>query len=319
MTEDFLRKGQEVPLQWSLLAGCVSGLSARFVTAPLDTVKIRLQLHLVNEASQGGIISIVRSIIREEGVRALWKGNVPAAAMYLLYGATEFGAFSTLNKTLAGNQLPAQIHTCVVGALAGSCSAVTSYPFDVLRTRFVANHDKKLATTFETARDIWAHEGLRGFFKGVSSSVVSMSIASSAIFATYETIKIFCEQSKHRDSGPVKFLESSASVIAGLLSKTLVFPIDTVRKRLQVVNSKNLVNLSRHNHAYDAYKGTNFTQLAQKVVQKEGYRALYRGFTLGVMKSVPSTVVSIGVYEWTLQNLGSRFRAQADDNGARQT
>ncbi|SCU97364.1 LAFA_0G11122g1_1 [Lachancea sp. 'fantastica'] len=317
MKEDYLRKGQEVPFQWSLLAGCVSGLSARFITAPLDTVKIRLQLHLIDNSSQRGIISVVRSIIREEGTRALWKGNVPAAAMYLLYGSTQFSAFSTLNKALAGNHWPAQFHSCVVGALAGSCSAVMSYPFDVLRTRFVANHEKALATMLGTASEIWYHEGVGGFFKGVSSSVVSISIASSSIFATYETIKIFCEQSPYRDSGPVKLLESSASVMAGLVSKTLVFPIDTVRKRIQVVNAKHLEYLSQHNHAYNEYKGKSFTQLARKVIEREGFQALYRGFTLGLMKSVPSTVVSIGVYEWTLRHMQLGFGDQAQNSGVR--
>ncbi|SCU90046.1 LAME_0E06810g1_1 [Lachancea meyersii CBS 8951] len=303
MQEDHLRKGQEVPFHWSVLAGCASGLSARFVTAPLDTVKIRFQLHLANEASQGGIFSVVRSIVRQEGMRALWKGNVPAAAMYILYGSTQFGAFSTFNKALADNQWPAQIHSCVVGALAGSCSAMTSYPFDVLRTRFVANHDKALATMLGTTRSILRHEGFRGFFRGVSSSIVSIGIASSSMFATYESIKIFCEQSPSKDSMPIKVLESSASVLAGLFSKTLVFPIDTIRKRFQVVNSQQLDYLSQHNEAYSAYKSTNFTQLARRVVQKEGFLALYRGFTLSLVKSIPSTVVSIGVYEWTLRQM----------------
>ncbi|SCU82272.1 LADA_0C04148g1_1 [Lachancea dasiensis] len=303
MGDDHLRKGREVPFHWSLLAGCTSGISARFITAPLDTVKIRLQLHLANETSYGGILHVVRTMLRDEGVRSLWKGNVPALMMYILYGSTQFSAYSTLNKALAGNQWPAQIHTCVVGALAGACSAVVSYPFDVLRTRFIANHDRALSTVLGTTVEIWNNEGAHGFFRGVSSSVIGVGIASSSIFATYESIKIFCEQSPYRDSASIKFLESSASTIAGVVSKTIVFPIDTVRKRIQVINSRHLDRFARGNVAYGVYRGTNFLQLALKVVEKEGASALYRGFTLGIMKSVPTTVVSIGVYEWTLRRV----------------
>ncbi|SCV04602.1 LANO_0G11210g1_1 [Lachancea nothofagi CBS 11611] len=303
MGEDHLRKGQEIPLHHSLLAGCLSGLSARFVTAPLDTVKIRLQLRLTNDISHRRIIPLVRSMIHEEGLRSLWKGNIPGVGLYVLYGSTQFTAFSTLNKALSPNQWPAQIHTCVVGALAGSCSAVASYPFDVMRTRFIANKNRAFATVLGTTLDIWRHEGLPGFFKGVSSAVVSIGVASSSIFATYETVKIFCEESSYRDSPFIKLLASSSSVIAGVVSKTLVFPIDTVRKRLQIINSRQLQHLTQGNEAYGAYKGTNFGQLALKVVEKEGFGALYRGFTLGVMKSIPSTMVSIGIYEWTLRHV----------------
>ena len=306
MAEDHLRKGQEVPVFQSLVAGCLSGISARIVTAPLDTLKIRLQLQLANEAQYGGILVTFKRLVRQEGVRALWKGNVPAMAMYILYGSTQFTSYAILNKLLSKSQLPAQIHTGMVGALSGTCSAIASYPCDVLRTRFIANHSRELSTMLSTAQEIWRHEGFRGFFKGVSSSIVSIAVATSSILATYESVKIFCEQRPDRDSSVIQLLESSASVIAGIVSKTIVFPIDTVRKRYQVIDWQQLGHPGHTNKAYKAYKSytsTNFLRLALMIVEKEGLLALYHGYTLGIAKSVPSTVVSLGVYEWCLRRM----------------
>lgn len=304
MSGDHLRKGQEIPLAKSLLAGCVSGLSARLVTAPLDTLKIRLQLQLANEAANGGTLFTLGKLVREEGVRALWKGNVPAMTMYVLYGSTQFSSYSTLNKWLSGNDWPAQVHTAVVGALAGTCSAVASYPCDVLRTRFIANHNRQFSTMLSTVREILQHEGLHGFFKGVTSSVVSITITCSSMFATYEAVKIFCEQSSSRDSTHIQMLDRSASMIAGVVSKTIVFPLDTVRKRYQVVNWQRIAHLSHANVAYEYYTGVGFIRLALRITEKEGLRALYRGYSLAIFKSVPSTVVSLGMYEWCLRRIG---------------
>ena len=55
--------------------------------------------------------------------------------------------------------------------------------------------------------------------------------------------------------------------------------------------------------AYKSYTSTNFLRLALMIVEKEGLLALYHGYTLGIAKSVPSTVVSLGVYEWCLRRM----------------
>ncbi|SCW01865.1 LAFE_0E08988g1_1 [Lachancea fermentati] len=304
MGEDHFRKGRDVPLYQSIVAGCISGIGARTVTAPLDMIKIRLQLQPVHEAKYRGIISTVETVIREEGIRALWKGNVPAMIMYVLYGSVQFSSYSTFNRWLSRLEWSPQIHSCFVGALAGMSSSIVTYPFDVLRTRFVANRDPQMFTLFKSCGDIWQHEGLRGFFRGVSSSMLSISLATSTMFATYETIKIFCEESENRNSVAVKVLEKSASMLAGIACKTITFPIDTVRKRIQVTNSRHLAQFTACEATYKSYKNVWFGELMLKVMKNEGFLALYRGYIPAVIKSAPTTALSLWLYEWSLRAMG---------------
>ncbi|SCU90409.1 LAMI_0E01948g1_1 [Lachancea mirantina] len=309
MGEDPLRKGRDVPLRDSLVAGCISGICSRAATAPLDTVKIRLQLQHAHESKYAGVVSAFKTIIREEGLRALWKGNTPAMSLYVAYGAVQFGGYSTFNRALAQNDWPAQVHSCVAGGLAGVCSSMVTYPLDVLRTRFAANRDKKLFSMVQSCRSIWNTEGLSGFFKGVSTSVVSVSLATASMFATYESIKIYCENRRNKQRRGIGILENMASVVAGVVSKTVTFPIDTLRKRLQILNSQHLARFTACEDLYHTYKSERILSLVVQIAKREGISAFYRGYTLGVLKTAPATALSLWVYDYAVKLLGKTHRS----------
>ncbi|GMF05437.1 unnamed protein product [Ambrosiozyma monospora] len=146
MGESSIRQGAQIPPYVSLLAGSFSGLMARFVTAPLDVVKIRMQL----QGYQPNIrytnsLTTLSSIIKKEGTQALWKGNIPAEIMYIIYGATQFTAYSTLNTLVSkverdeGVKITPGLHSLMLGSIAGCVSTSVSYPFDVLRTRLASS------------------------------------------------------------------------------------------------------------------------------------------------------------------------------------
>jgi hypothetical protein len=76
------------------IAGATAGFAARIAVAPIDLVKIRLQLQRnhVGDFAQGlagykslpkytGMWQTMRTVAAEEGCFALWKGNVPAQLM----------------------------------------------------------------------------------------------------------------------------------------------------------------------------------------------------------------------------------------------
>ena len=74
--QDHLKRGSDVSPGEALLAGMISGAVSRAIIAPLDTVKIRLQLLTTEFKSSPGTFKTAANIIKFEGVRALWKGMV---------------------------------------------------------------------------------------------------------------------------------------------------------------------------------------------------------------------------------------------------
>jgi solute carrier family 25 thiamine pyrophosphate transporter 19 len=111
-------------------AGGASGFITRMICQPLDVLKIRFQLQVEpitkNTISKyHSIIHATRLIIQEEGVKALWKGHVPAQVLSVTYGIAQFWSFEVFTKevsklNISPNFTPIANFAC--GAVAGNYS-----------------------------------------------------------------------------------------------------------------------------------------------------------------------------------------------------
>ncbi|KAL3230717.1 Mitochondrial thiamine pyrophosphate carrier 1 [Nakaseomyces bracarensis] len=295
-TKDHLRKGENVSAAHSMIAGGLSGLFARSCIAPLDTIKIKLQVTPYREKG-----NIIIDIFKREGVRGFWKGNVPGSLMYVVYGGVQFGSYTYFGKIIQANlNLPPQLHSAVVGSLAGMTSSFFSYPFDVLRTRFAANSQVQLVKIRHEVKEIMKVEGIRGFFTSCTSSMINISLNASIMFGVYESIKIFSEENKEFSG-----LSDLASPISGMVSKICTFPLDTVRRRVLLRGSH-----QHHRHekqatrdVYISYRDKRFLNIGAAMVRQEGVMSLYRGLSMALVKSIPSTTISLWSYELFMKYL----------------
>ena len=99
-----------LPLSKIALSGATSGFITRALCQPFDVVKIRLQLQVEPVSSKStskykSLLQTVSLICREEGVRALWKGHVPAQWLSIVYGSSQFWAFEVLSKQLNSREV----------------------------------------------------------------------------------------------------------------------------------------------------------------------------------------------------------------------
>ncbi|WEW58651.1 mitochondrial thiamine pyrophosphate transporter [Emydomyces testavorans] len=290
-------------------AGAIAGLVSRFCIAPLDVVKIRLQLQIhslsdpiSHQSIRGpiykGTISTLKAIIREEGITGLWKGNIPAELLYIFYGGIQFTTYRTITQTLQHtlpSPLPQPVESFTSGALAGGLATFTTYPFDLLRTRFAAQgNDKIYPSLLSAIRTIHVHEGSRGFFRGVSAAVGQIVPYMGLFFATYESVRVpIAELSLPFGSG-----DAAAGVVASVLAKTGVFPLDLVRKRLQVQGPTRARYIHQNIPEYDGVWST-----IKLILRDSGVRGLYRGLTVSLIKAAPASAVTMWTYERVLKIL----------------
>ena len=87
------------------LAGAFAGFMGRITTAPFDVIKIRQQLTTTTGTTTKQTIAppitpIFRQIIRDEGVLALWKGNLSATFLWVSYSAVQFGIYGSLKEVV---------------------------------------------------------------------------------------------------------------------------------------------------------------------------------------------------------------------------
>ncbi|OJD33762.1 mitochondrial deoxynucleotide carrier [Diplodia corticola] len=322
--------------RWQVIgAGAIAGLVSRFVIAPLDVIKIRLQLQthslsdpFTHPSARGGPIykgtlGTLKHILREEGVTGLWKGNVPAEAMYLCYGSVQFFAYRTTSSFLSslsiqgdsfqsrhpqdargGNTntnsnsnnhtplLPSSLVTFLSGALAGTAATTTTYPLDLLRTRFAAQGptERIYPTLASSISTILRQEGPLGFFRGLSAAVTQIVPYMGLFFLSYESLKPLAHALRLL---PGSSSDAVAGMSASVLAKTAVFPLDTVRKRLQVQGPTRARYVHRNIPVYD--RGVAATVAA--IVRREGVRGLYRGLTVSLLKAAPTSAVTMWTYE----------------------
>jgi hypothetical protein len=103
------------------------------------------------------------------------------------------------------------------GALAGLVAQTVTYPLEVTRRRMqtigLVGTDTALAeignrtiptvappTIRETIRSLYAEQGVRGFFKGVTMNWMKGPVAFGISFTTFDFVKKFLETEEERQS-----------------------------------------------------------------------------------------------------------------------
>lgn len=144
------------------MAGAFSGCVTRALTQPLDCSKVRLQLQIEPVATSSGrysgMMQTLFAIFRDEGLQGLWKGHIPAQLLSVFYGLGQFAAYDQLNN--AGRHIlmlndHSDTRHFLCGGIAGSFGITVSTPFDVVRTRIIAqDHGRGYTSMTEVCYDL---------------------------------------------------------------------------------------------------------------------------------------------------------------------
>lgn len=196
--------------------------------------------------------------------------------MYVSYSAIQFATYRSITlgiQRLAGeNKVPAAVESFIAGASAGAVATTATYPLDLLRTRFAAQGVERVYAGLLTGiREIVRHEGLPGFYRGLGAGVGQVVPYMGIFFAVYETLRTPMAGLEL----PLGSGEATAGVLASVIAKTGVFPLDLVRKRLQVQGPTREKYVHKN---IPEYRGVFRTM--RDIVRKEGKRGLYRGLTV---------------------------------------
>ncbi|KAM8908948.1 solute carrier family 25 member 48 isoform 2-T2 [Spinachia spinachia] len=193
------------------VASMLTGLMSVGLGAPVDLVKIRLQmqtqmvlaenLHLAANVQSGtvdlparrlyrGPLHCISSILQTEGLQGLYRGagamilrDVPGYTLYFI----PYTLLCDLLKPDGTNSLhPGSIW--LAGGLAGSISWVTATPADVVKSRLQADAQlqRKYKGIVHCIVSSYRAEGAQVFFRGASVNAVRGFPMSATMFLTYE-------------------------------------------------------------------------------------------------------------------------------------
>ncbi|VBB33018.1 unnamed protein product [Acanthocheilonema viteae] len=169
----------------------------------------------------------------------------------------------------------------LIGVIAGITGVLTGYPLDTVRIR----QQTEAQNFYRCCSSIIRNEGMLGFFKGMSSPLVSFTAIHSIAFGVYgNTIKLF--DNYHNLIG--SFI---AGNLAGIAQCCICIPSELLKIKLQLqMNNKQKLYMS----SYDC---------AQKMIKQHGFLSMYKGTWITVARDGPGYGVWFVTYEFCAQKL----------------
>ncbi|XP_019849637.1 PREDICTED: mitochondrial thiamine pyrophosphate carrier-like isoform X2 [Amphimedon queenslandica] len=312
----------------AVVAGAVSGVTARIITTPLDVIKIRFQLQLepirlsVHHVSKyRGITQAIYKIIAEEGIQALCdsvffsfiqirKGTIPGLLMYAVYGSVQFSCFDRAAIVLK-DQMGIDnniVRDFVSGFIGGSIASFVVQPLDVIRTRLAGQGEPKHYKNIRSAISLMYKErGLRTFYRGLTPAILLIGPQAGLHFGFYSLYNHLWRRYKSsnkekKDEGLLHGNAGMQSIVCGALagvsSKTICLPLDVVKKRLEVRGfEKARASFGR----VGQYKG--MSDIFVKIWREEKVFGFYKGALPSLIKTGVSTAVLFTVYDCVLVSL----------------
>ncbi|EST09432.1 Mitochondrial substrate/solute carrier [Kalmanozyma brasiliensis GHG001] len=192
-------------------AGAIAGGVNSVLSSPVELFKIRMQAQISSPgdaAKARKLSAVAREVYSKYGVkngvmRGFWvtvMREVPAYAGFYTgfeLAKSAFRAKLPSGTTQGGTILPIWA-LMASGSCGGICNWLACYPLDVLKSRIQLN-DAKLPRGFggplllkyvsEEARTLWKEQGMKGFWVGLSPTLLRAIPAAAATFTTFEVVK----------------------------------------------------------------------------------------------------------------------------------
>ncbi|KAK0152916.1 Calcium-binding mitochondrial carrier protein SCaMC-1 [Merluccius polli] len=292
--EDLSEQQSKSSVWRQLIAGGLAGAVSRTGTAPLDRLKIFLQVH-GSFPGTSNVLSSFQSMVKEGGLVSLWRGNGINVLKMAPETAIKFTVYEQLKCILRGNDKtgPLKIHErFIAGSMAGAIAQTTIYPLEVLKTRLTLRKTGQFSGIADCAKQMLQRESIRAFYKGYVPNLLGIVPYAGIDLAVYETLKNSWISRNTESANPGVMVLVGCGAVSSTCGQLASYPLALVRTRMQAqVSVKGGPQLS-------------MTALFQNILTQEGVPGLYRGLSPNLLKVIPAVSISYVVYEYMRKVMG---------------
>ncbi|KAG5465348.1 hypothetical protein CUR178_00050 [Leishmania enriettii] len=280
----------------SFAAGGIAGAVSKTVIAPGDRVKIIFQVESTRRFSLREALYLGVETVRKFGITGLWIGNGATMLRVVPYAAITYASFDFYYSKLrfvfdrthpdgSSDEAWAVTLRFISGSLAGATSTTCTYPLDLMRARFAARSSsgKRRFPSYRAAfREATSKQGVLSLYGGLFATLVGIVPYAGCSFACFETLKQYIVKRSNLESDKdiPTYQRLVAGGFAGLLAQSATYPLDIVRRRMQVTRG-------RYSSVIHALR---------TVYLEEGIRqGLYKGLAMNWIKGPIATATSFTV------------------------
>ena len=280
------------------LAGGISGIVSKTITAPIERVKLIIQTQDANPKIVSGevprytgILNCFSRVKSEQGVGAFWRGNFTNCIRYFPTQALNLASKDAIKNVFPKYNPKTEFWpffgvNLASGGVAGAFSLSFVYPLDYARTRLASDvgSGKK---TFDGLGDCLRKtasgpKGVMSLYNGFGISVAGIIPYRGVQFGLNDTLKGLNPWGAEASLIGIasKWACAQFSVI---MSGFVTYPFDTVRRRLQMESEKKIEERM--------YKGA--LHCAKKILADEGAAAMFKGAGANVLRGTGAAIVLV--------------------------
>ncbi|CUS21951.1 LAQU0S04e04588g1_1 [Lachancea quebecensis] len=291
--------------QITALSGAMAGFLAGITVCPLDVAKTRLQAQGLRSGLPNyynGIAGTLKTIVRDEGVRGLYKGLVPIIMGYFPTWMIYFSVYESSKKIYPQVFPSFEFLSHSASALtAGAISTMLTNPVWVVKTRLmlqthVNENSTQYKGTFDAFHKIYTTEGMKTFYSGLLPSLFGL-FHVAIHFPIYEKLKVWLHcypsitASDDHNLNLVRLIMASSA--SKMVASALTYPHEILRTRMQIRAPPRSISAAQQKAS-----SHSLIRLVRQTYRTEGLRGFYSGFTANLVRTVPASAITLVSFEY---------------------
>jgi solute carrier family 25 (mitochondrial carnitine/acylcarnitine transporter), member 20/29 len=269
------------------VAGWAAGAVAVLCVQPIDTWLTRFQAASSTQSAKAA------STWTSSSPRSLWRGSSPMIWSVPMQNALLMGGYGVGQKFFPVDEATTSstsdhqydrnrqlLAIFVGGCTGGLLQSFFMSPVELIKVTQQINDVKSLSTASIALSMKWT--------SGLNATILRDGIPHGVWFVAYDVTKTAWQQQQQDSSSSSQF---TGPLVAGAVAATVAwgvgYPADLIKTRIQASSS----SVDGHNPTI------TIRDVARDIVRKSGYRGLYQGFGLKLVRSIPASMIGFSVYE----------------------
>ncbi|XP_073995404.1 calcium-binding mitochondrial carrier protein SCaMC-2-A-like isoform X2 [Rhodnius prolixus] len=278
------------------LAGGTAGAVSRTCTAPLDRLKVMVQVTGKTMRPLQGLLQMVK----EGGITSMWRGNGINVLKIAPENAVKFLTYDEIKGMMIHsgdvNKTLNSFDRALAAGIAGIVAHTVIYPLEVLKTRMVLQRTGETQSILRTFLDGFRVNGFNIFFKGFTPSIFGTFAFCAVDLASYEALKRTYQRTIRSDKDISLLVIMCCGFTSSVLGNLVAYPLGMVATYVQFSDNPKLRGL----------------KMARNIIldrwRNYGFRGMYKGMYLSSIKTIPSVGLTYIVYEHLLDLFGTEMK-----------